>query len=179
MIIKNACKECGKSGYFLKLNKELLCPKCADEKNKRMTLEEVVKDLNDWFDGKGTLDRIEANNNRYNAKRKREDENFQKVYFSYQKARELEKKGKIDEALKIYLKNLKECPPGTDYYVRPCIILEKKHEYARAIEICDIAIKLCREGRFDLKKEGHFKSEDEFAYRKERLIKKLEKENRK
>lgn len=65
---------------------------------------------------------------------------------------------------------MENIPPGTDYYTRPCIILEKKHEYAQAIEICDMAIKGIREDRFNA-------DEEEFLHRKNRLLKKLEKDS--
>lgn len=43
----------------------------------------------------------------------------------------MERQGEIEKALVIYFKLLKNCPTGTDYYVRPCIILEKTVDMSR------------------------------------------------
>ena len=169
MLEKNVCKGCGKSGYFLKLNKELLCEKCADLSNQEMTTSEVVDDLINWRNGTGTLKRFNSYTKAQKDKKQRAEKNFDNVFNKYQKARELEKSGKIDEALEIYLKILKHCPPGTDYYIRPCIILERKHQYTQAIELCDLAIKNIQIGRFHA-------DENEFLHRRNRLLKKIEKE---
>lgn len=168
MFEKNVCKGCGKSGYFLKLNKDLLCEKCVDLQNKEMTLAELDEELVKWYKGKGTLKRVNSYMKAQDAKSQREEKSFNKVFNKYQKARELEKSGKLDNALEIYLKILENCPPGTDYYIRPCIILERKHQYTQAIEICDLAIKNIRIGRFNA-------DENEFLHRKNRLLKKIEK----
>lgn len=167
--VKNVCKECYKSGYNLKLDKNLLCDECIDYYNKELNPNDFGNDLDNWIDGKGDLKRISICNKLREKKEKRTDKNFYRIFNPYQKARELERKGKIDDALKIYLKLLIECPPGTEYYTRPCIILEKKHEYLQAIEICDLAIKSIREGRFQA-------DENEFIKRKNRLTKKADKQ---
>lgn len=166
---KMVCKECYKSGYNLKLDKNLLCDECIDYYNKELNPNDFGNDLDNWIDGKGDLKRISICNKLREKKEKRTDKNFYRIFNPYQKARELERKGKIDDALKIYLKLLIECPPGTEYYTRPCIILEKKHEYLQAIEICDLAIKSIREGRFQA-------DENEFIKRKNRLTKKADKQ---
>lgn len=171
MFEKNVCMGCGKSGYFLKLNKELLCEECVDLKNKKMTNSEVTEELVNWFNGKGTLKKVNSYMKAQDAKSQREKKNFDKVFNSYQKARELEKSGKTDDALEIYLKILENCPSGTDYYIRPCIILEKKQQYAQAVELCDLAIKNIRIGRFNA-------DENEFLHRKNRLLKKMQKERK-
>lgn len=168
MFEKNVCKGCGKSGYFLKLNKDLLCEECVDLQNKEMTLIEFAEELVKWHEGKGSIKRVSSYMKAQDAKSQREEKSFSKVFNKYQKARELEKSGKEDNALEIYLKILENCPPGTDYYIRPCIILEKRHQYSQAVEICDLAIKNIRIGRFNA-------DENEFLYRKNRLLKKLEK----
>lgn len=168
MFEKNVCKGCGKSGYFLKLNKDLLCEECVDLQNKEMTLAEFDEELVKWCKGKGTLKRVNSYLKAQDAKSQREEKSFNKVFNKYQKARELEKLGKVDNALEIYLKILENCPPGTDYYIRPCIILEKRHQYTQAVEICDLAIKNIRIGRFNA-------DENEFLHRKSRLLKKIEK----
>lgn len=59
----------------------------------------------------------------------------------YEKARELERQSKPDEALDLYLDILAYYnPKGTAYYERPCIILEKQKRYEEAIIICKHAI---------------------------------------
>ena len=171
MFEKNVCRGCGKSGYFLKLNKDLLCGECVDLQNKKMTESEFTEELIKWYKGKGTLEKVNSYMEAQEAKSQREEKSFNKVFNKYQKARELEKSGKVDDALEIYLKILENCPPGTDYYIRPCIILEKKHQYAQAIEICDLAIKNIRIERFSA-------DENEFLHRKNRLLKKIEKEKK-
>lgn len=168
MFEKNVCKGCGKSGYFLKLNKDLLCEECLDLQRKQMTSSEFDEELIKWYKGEGSLKKVNSYMKAQDAKSQREEKNFNKVFHKYQKARELEKSGKVDNALEIYIKILENCPPGTDYYIRPCIILEKKHLYAQAIQICDLAIKNIRIGRFNA-------DENEFLHRKDRLLKKIEK----
>ncbi len=156
MLVKKVCKQCGENGYNLRLNEKLLCPDCADLESKEMSMSKITN-LVKFFKAQ-------------EARSKREEKNFNFIFKKYQKARDLEKKGEIDKALTIYLKLLENIPPGTDYYTRPCIILEKKHEYAQAIEICDMAIKGIREDRFNA-------DEEEFLHRKNRLLKKLEKDS--
>lgn len=170
MLVKKVCKQCGKNGYILRLNEKLLCPDCVDLENKEMTADEVVDELVNWYNDKGSLKKINALHKAHEAKNRRQEKNFHFVFGNYQKARDLERKGETDKALAIYLKLLKNNPPGTLYYTRPCIILEKKHEYAQAIEICDMAIKGIREDRFNA-------DEEEFLHRKNRLLKKLEKDS--
>ncbi len=169
---KMVCKECYKSGYNLKLNENLLCDECIDYYNKELNSNELRSDIENWIDKKGNLKRINICNKLRKKKEKRTEKNFYKIFNAYQKARELERQGKPDDALKIYLKLLVECPPGTEYYARPCIILEKKHEYLQAIEICDLAIKSIREERYQA-------DESEFTHRKNRLLSKLEKQKKK
>lgn len=169
MLKKNVCKGCGKNGLFLKLNKELLCAECVDLEAKRMSTSEVTDELIAYVKGTGTTKKIEAYMKAQESKNKRELHNFNIVFGNYEKARNLEKQGDMEKALAIYLKLLEKCPTGTDYYVRPCIILEKKKEFEKAIEICDFAIKNIRQGRFNA-------DENEFLKRKERLVKKCNKQ---
>ena len=168
MFEKKVCKGCGKSGVFLKLNDDLLCSECAELESKRMTTKEVVDELVAYANGAGTTKKIEDYLDAEEAKNKREKRNFNRVFGNYEKARSFEKSGEVEKALAIYLKLLDNCPTGTDYYVRPCIILEKQKDYKKAIEICDMAIACIRQGRFKA-------DETEFLKRKERLVKKLEK----
>ncbi len=163
MHIRNTCKECLASSYSLKLSEDLLCPDCV--KYHQLS-------SNNGFDNGASLSKAcsqwEASSKAYDALRKREKKNFDFIYNNYCRARELEKNGQLDEALDIYLRIVEYYPPGTDYYTRPCIILEKKKEYALAIEICDLAIKGIQEKRYNA-------DENEFIHRKNRLIKKMSK----
>jgi len=168
MLEKKVCKHCGKSGYFLKLDNNLLCRACADLLEKGTDMNEIADELAEFATGEGSLKRIEALIKAQNEANERGKINFESIYREYERARKIEKEGDTEKALACYLKILKKCPPGTDYYVRPCIILERKHDYAYAIEICDLAIKNIREGRFKA-------DEEEFQHRKSRLLKKLEK----
>ena len=163
MRVRNVCKECLANGYSLELNEELLCSDCAY--CHRLDLDKIVYSNHSL----STMSKqMKEFNRAYDAKREREQRNFDFVYGKYTYARELEKQGNAEEALLIYLNIIEYCPPGTDYYTRPCIILEKQKEYDKAIEICDLAIKHIREGRFNA-------DEEEFNHRKERLIKKMSK----
>lgn len=168
----NVCKECGECGVNLVLNEDLLCPKCADLHNKEMSSKEIADEMINWYNGKSDANRVQSYMKSMKEKAKREDSNFNYIFSNYEKARKLEKSGEIDKALKIYLKLLNRIPVGTDYYTRPCIILEKKHEYRKAIEICDMALQAIKEGRFGGNVKG---AEDEILHRRERLVKKLEK----
>lgn len=170
---KNVCKECWESGYSLKLNKDFLCKKCENH-NKIVQLysdKEIDDELLEWYLKNSIPKKYNKVMKSYNDKEKRANRNFDKIYSKYQEARELEKSGNTDDALKIYLKNLENCPPGTNYYSRPVIILEKQHQYAQAVELCDLAIKNIRIGRFKA-------NEEEFLHRKNRLLKKIEKEKK-
>lgn len=161
---KNVCKECWESGYSLKLNKDFLCKKCE-------VLSKKYGFSDKEFESGLITQNFIAAMKAYDDKEKRANRNFDKIYGKYQEARELEKYGNTDDALKIYLKNLENCPPGTNYYSRPAIILEKQHQYAQAVELCDLAIKNIRIGRFKA-------NEEEFLHRKNRLLKKIEKEKK-
>jgi tetratricopeptide (TPR) repeat protein len=169
MLEKKVCKSCGQSGYFLKLNNDFLCVQCVDLKKKEMTHNEIDRELINFVNDNGSLEKVTSLLQAHKQKERRESKSFDKIFKDYQKARQLEKQGDTQEALSIYLKILPNCPPGISYYERPCIILEKEHEYAQAIEICDLAIKNIKQGRF-------YADTDIFQHRKERLLKKLEKE---
>lgn len=170
MFTKKVCKGCGKSGLFLKLNKDNLCFECADLQKSEMSMAEIADELGAYVKGKGTPKKTISYMQKQEKKEQRESKNFNRVFGTYETARQLERQGETDRALSIYLKLLETCPPGTDYYIRPCIILEKKHEYAHAIQICDLAIKGINQGRFNA-------DIADFEHRKNRLQRKLEKEN--
>lgn len=90
------------------------------------------------------------------------------IYYPfYEKARNLERAGFINEALDIYLNILKEFSPiETAYYERPAILLEKLKRYSEAIVICERAITKIDNIYFHA-------NPDEFQHRINRLKKKL------
>lgn len=68
---------------------------------------------------------------------------FDKSIKLYNKALRLEKAGKIDKAIKIYLKNIRKYrTPGIAHFERPAILLEKEGRYKEAIKVCNMALKL-------------------------------------
>jgi tetratricopeptide (TPR) repeat protein len=81
-------------------------------------------------------------------KQRRETEKWDKMaaelnqfYPLYEKGRELERLGELEEAIKIYYDILERYfPRGIVYYERPAIILEKMKRYPEAIAICEMAI---------------------------------------
>lgn len=166
------CNQCGQVGLFLRLNKDGLCKSCERDNSKLVDLsfyELATKISNDVKTGNNIeLKKIEKSLEAQNRINKRQRTNFDIVYNRYNKARELERSGNIDNALKIYLSLIEYRPPGTDYYTRPCIILEKQKKYKEAIEICNIAIEEINNNNFNA-------DVSEFAKRLERLEKKLEK----
>jgi len=98
-----------------------------------------------------------------------DDKYFNKYFALYQKARELEKSNRVDEALEIYLQILKNYDPlGTSYYERPAIILEKQKRYDEALQIANKAVSAIKSKRFNANPE-------EFEKRIDRLHKKMNK----
>lgn len=98
--------------------------------------------------------------------------NFEEYYSLYEKARDLEKLNKVDEALNIYLSILNNYEPcGISYYERPAIILEKQKEYTHALEICNLALNNPK--RFN--KPTWEGVRDKFTKRKNRLLDKIAK----
>ncbi|HDK7162141.1 TPA: hypothetical protein PTV34_003508 [Clostridium botulinum] len=92
-----------------------------------------------------------------------------KIYALYESARSLEKGNLFELALEKYSEILTNyIPTGTLYYERPAILLEKLKRYEEAIKICDLAIKNQQENGLHFPKE-------EFEHRKDRLVKKLNK----
>lgn len=169
MFQKKKCINCGASGRFLKLNDHNLCVKCASLKNKEMSMEDVGNEIADWFNsGKIPSKLLDIQAERF-ASDIRSDLNFERIFRTYNIARDFEKSGDVDAALSIYLDLLQDCPPGMDYYVRPCIILEKKKSYELAIDICETAISNINAGYFS----GDIA---EIEHRKERLERKLAKQ---
>lgn len=170
MFEKKVCKGCGKNGFFLKLNSDLLCNECVELKNNEMSMSEVADELVKFVKGEGSAKKLTTYVELQEAKKRRETRNFNIVFGNYEKARSMERQGETDKALSIYLSLLENYPQGTDYYVRPCIILEKKHEYEQAIQICDLAIRNIQQGRFNANIE-------EFEHRKTRLLRKMRQTN--
>lgn len=169
------CKECGKSGSDLHLNESLLCNECAEAQKMIMAHDEFRHEVISTWESGGDLSKLEAYTKAYDKvlsdQRDRTLKSHEYVYNNLMKGKALEKQGKADEALALYFENLKYLPQGTDYYTRPCIVLEKKKEYDKAIEVCDLAIEVIEEGRFNADVE-------EFINRKNRLLAKKAKAER-
>lgn len=164
------CICCGKSGVFVRLNKDGLCSQCVKDTNIIMDFKSSTNAMKRFFLNNDIKEFLKVRNSTSAQKRikKRKLHSFEKIFFQYQKARTLEKKGNINQALVIYLSLVPYRPEGTDYYTRPCIILENQKRYQEAIEICDIAIQ-------EIEAE-HFNADvQEFVHRRERLMKKREK----
>jgi tetratricopeptide (TPR) repeat protein len=68
---------------------------------------------------------------------------FDKSIKLYNKALRLEKAGKTDRAIKLYLKNIRKYkPPGLAHFERPAILLERQGHYKEAIKVCDMALRV-------------------------------------
>lgn len=168
------CKQCDKTGFFLKLNANGLCQDCQKDNSQiiNLSLEQTADVLATAVKtgNNKTLKKFQQSIDAQERISKRKLKNFNVIFKAYQKARELEKKGQPKEALEIYLDLIVYRPPGTDYYIRPCIILEKQKEYRKAIDICEIAIT-------EISSKSFNADPNEFHYRIERLEKKLNKQN--
>ncbi|APQ98055.1 hypothetical protein [Clostridium botulinum] len=92
-----------------------------------------------------------------------------KIYALYESACSLEKGNLSELALEKYFEILTNyIPEGSIYYERPAILLEKLKRYDESIKVCDLAIKNQQENSL------HFPKKD-FEYRKNRLVRKLNK----
>lgn len=95
-----------------------------------------------------------------------------KIYTLYNLGYSLEKRNSLELALEKYNEILNNyIPAGSVYYERPAILLEKLKHYEEAIKVCDLAIQNQQENGL------HFSKED-FEYRKNRLLKKLNKNSK-
>lgn len=112
---------------------------------KPISLSKLSKALNEYVrtDMVTTdLKRSIVSNLEQEAVKRYQKEVFDTYYSMFEKARELEKQDKPDEALNLYLHILSSfTPEGTLYYERPMILLEKQQRFSEAIEICERAIK--------------------------------------
>lgn len=84
----------------------------------------------------------------------------------FEKARALEKAGRPNEALALYIDILRRFRPcGSLYFERPAIVLEREGRFDEALAVCDRALA-----------DPDFRSRDEFTKRRERLLRKIEKQ---
>lgn len=142
----------------------------------KYTLKELEKTLKEWLKKPSSHPEIEQwyrNGAKSMKKSKTKSEkDFEKYIKLYEKARELEKLKREDEALEIYLSILdKYIPMGTAYYERPAIIFERKKLYEEAIKICLMAIEA-------IKNKDFHAPPDEFKHRLKRLINKINKDKK-
>lgn len=76
------------------------------------------------------------------------NEYFAEMHKLIEKAKNFERMGREEEALKIYLEIHEKFFPNTsDLFERPAILLEKRKRFDEAIQICEKAIKLIAEGK--------------------------------
>ncbi|WP_300902302.1 hypothetical protein [uncultured Clostridium sp.] len=102
------------------------------------------------------------------------DATFLEYYSIYEIAAEKEKNNDVDGALELYLDILKRyAPVGIIYYERPAIILEKRKEYEKALEVCNLALN--NPQRFN--KPTGKSVKEKFTKRKNRLLDKIAKSN--
>lgn len=105
------------------------------------------------------------------AERKPEkwEADFDKYYPMYEKARELEKNGNMEDALNVYLSILDNyAPVGINYYERPAILLEKQGRYEEALNVCDMAL-----NNKTFTPPTHKAVQENFTKRKNRLLRKI------
>ena len=91
----------------------------------------------------------------------------------FHEAHKLEKEGKVDKALSIYMKNLKLYGAkfhNSNHYKRPAIVLEKLGRYDEALNLCTEALELSGQST---KTKADFSKE--FIPRRNRLMKKIDK----
>lgn len=164
------CKLCKKTGIFLKLNEQELCKECRRDNSRIIDDGDFVDVLVDYTLGDNRAERkIEQSRAARDNISKRQGENFDILYDKYKEALAFERCKELGKALRLYLEILPYQPEGTDYYKRPCIILERSKEYEKAIEICDQAI-ACFSGLDMPWTKG---AAEEFEHRRSRLYKKL------
>lgn len=72
---------------------------------------------------------------------------FNEFYMMQTQAKKLEQNGMDDKALELYLKIIQEYAPNNDFsFERAATLLEKKSQYAQALEICEKTIALIESG---------------------------------
>lgn len=77
-----------------------------------------------------------------------DQQKLQELYKLHERAKRMERLGNDDEALRIYLEIQADYFANTsDLYERPAVILEKKHRFDEAIQLCEKAIKLIEEDK--------------------------------
>lgn len=162
------CACCGRTGLLLKLDSNGLCSQCKND-NEQILPDDSMKIADRLATGSYTQLRLVQNSlNAQERINQRQLKSFEYILKKYQQAREYERAGLTDKALNIYISLIALHPEGTDYYTRPCIILEKRKDYQTALEICEIALSEAASGKFG----GD--SYQEFEKRIARLRKKIE-----
>ena len=165
------CKECGKHGLFLKLNSDGLCEECelkvSGDKNEKtqfasdishMSCDKLAENLaNDIKYNTGFTDELDKYNAQQEEKSRKERKEFDQIYEKYETAHDLEKRGKFEEALSLYLEIVKKNPDGTAYFDRPCIVLEKVGRYDEAIALCNQALERISSGKMSADPESYRK----------------------
>ena len=97
------------------------------------------------------------------------DPDFETYSAMYERARDLERRKKVAEALDVYSDILRRFrPTGLSYYERPAILLEKQGRLEDALRVCDAALSNDRFYEPTL-----HAAQREFGHRRERLLRKL------
>lgn len=99
-----------------------------------------------------------------------DQQKLQEMYKLHERAKRMERLGNDTEALKLYLEIHEGYFANTsDLYERPAVILEKKHRFQEAIDMCEKAIALIKEDKIT-------GTEDHFEKRIVKIKERMEKE---
>lgn len=112
------------------LNKDIL----------NIDLEDTGKILNNYIKGKPNskqqYNELQNRLREYEVQEELKRSYFDEYYSKFLKAKDLEKAGKIEKALSMYMDVINNYnPEGSSYYERPAIMLEKIKDYKRALSI--------------------------------------------
>ena len=138
------------------------------------SLDEIVDRINRWVRNPSSEPELNSwynhscpENNHPFSNYSSDDDAHDRCYSLYQKANELEQRGKEIEAFIIYIKILSEySPKGTLYFESPIYLAEQYGFYKMAISICNKAIDSINNKDFNA--DVH-----DFVQTKERLFRKL------
>ena len=85
------CVSCGKSGIFVKVNKDGLCTQCAKDKTLILDSDSTANLLIDFVkkDSKSSLKKVQASIDAQDRINKRQLQNFEKLFNQFQRARDL------------------------------------------------------------------------------------------
>ncbi len=150
-----------KTGYgdwYIKFQPEIKVPRSRRPRISNMSYDQLAKNLtNDIKYNTGFIDELDKYNTRQEEKKCKEQKKYDQIYKKYDTAHGLEKEGKFEEALSLYLEIVKKNPDGTAYFDRPCIVLEKLGRYDEAIALCNQALERISSGKMSADPESYHK----------------------